>query len=70
MPLAIVVDDIPVALATAAKPPRQRFRACPTPTTSLVQLARRRPKGDEGQKTWTGWGVLAYNLDTLTIPTA
>ena len=44
MPLAIVVDDIPVALATAAKPPRQRFRACPMPDDELVQLARRRRK--------------------------
>jgi hypothetical protein len=22
------------------------------------------------QKTWTGWSILAYNLDTLTIHTA
>lgn len=33
-------------------------------------LRRSRLKGDNGQKTWTGWGILAYNLDTLTIRTA
>lgn len=33
-------------------------------------LRRSRLKGDEGQKTWTGWGILTYNLDTLTIRTA
>ena len=27
-------------------------------------------KGDDGQKTWTGWAILTYNLDTLTIRTA
>jgi len=24
----------------------------------------------QAQKTWTGWAILAYNLDTLTIRTA
>jgi transposase, IS5 family len=33
-------------------------------------LRRSRLKGDDGQKTWTGWAILAYNLDTLTIRTA
>jgi len=33
-------------------------------------MRRSRLKGDEGQKTWTGWGILTYNLDTLTIRTA
>jgi IS5 family transposase len=33
-------------------------------------LRRSRLKGDEGQKTTTGWAILAYNLDTLTIRTA
>jgi IS5 family transposase len=32
-------------------------------------LRRSRLKGDDGQKTWTGWAILAYNLDTLTIRT-
>ena len=27
-------------------------------------MARSRLKGDEGQRTWTGWATLAYNLDT------
>ena len=29
-------------------------------------LRRSRLKGDQGQRTWTGWGTLAYNLDTYT----
>jgi transposase, IS5 family len=29
-------------------------------------LGRSRLKGDQGQRTWTGWGTLAYNLDTYT----
>lgn len=33
-------------------------------------MHRSRLKGDDGQKTWTGWGILTYNLDTLTIQTA
>jgi IS5 family transposase len=33
-------------------------------------LRRSRLKGDDGQKTTTGWGILTYNLDTLTIRTA
>jgi transposase, IS5 family len=32
-------------------------------------MRRSRLKGNEGQQTWTGWGILAYNLDTLTIRT-
>jgi transposase, IS5 family len=28
-------------------------------------LRRSRLKGDQGQRTWTGWAILAYNLDTL-----
>jgi hypothetical protein len=30
-------------------------------------LRRSRFKGDEGQRTWTGWAILTYNLDTLAI---
>jgi transposase, IS5 family len=30
-------------------------------------LARSRLKGHHGTRTWVGWSVLAYNLDTLTI---
>jgi transposase, IS5 family len=29
-------------------------------------LRRSRLKGDEGQRIWSGWGTLAYNLDTYT----
>jgi IS5 family transposase len=32
-------------------------------------LRRSRLKGDQGQRIWTGWAVLAYNLDTLAIQT-
>jgi transposase, IS5 family len=30
-------------------------------------LRRSRLKGKAGQETWTGWSILAYNLDTLAI---
>jgi IS5 family transposase len=33
-------------------------------------LRRSRLKGHEGQRTWTGWSILAYNLDTLAIRTS
>ncbi len=33
-------------------------------------LRRSRLKGHDGQKTTTGWGILAYNLDTLAIRTS
>jgi transposase, IS5 family len=32
-------------------------------------LERSRLKGDEGQKIWTGWSILAYNADTLAVRT-
>jgi len=32
-------------------------------------LRRSRLKGDEGMQTWTGWAILAYDLDTLAIRT-
>jgi transposase, IS5 family len=32
-------------------------------------LRRSRLKGDQGQRIWTGWAVLAYNLDTLAPST-
>ena len=32
-------------------------------------LDRSRLKGDEGRQIWTGWGILAYNADTLAIRT-
>lgn len=30
-------------------------------------LKRSRLKGHEGQRIWTGWGILAYNLDTAGV---
>ena len=30
-------------------------------------LRRSRLRGAEGQRTWTGWAILAYNLDTVAI---
>ena len=30
-------------------------------------LRRSRLKGQEGQRIWTGWGILAYNLDTVAV---
>jgi transposase, IS5 family len=32
-------------------------------------LRRSRLRGEQGQRTWTGWSILAYNLDTLAIRT-
>jgi IS5 family transposase len=32
-------------------------------------LDRSRLKGDDGQKIWTGWSILAYNADTLAVRT-
>lgn len=32
-------------------------------------LDRTRLKGHQGQQTWTEWGILAYNLDTLAVRT-
>jgi len=32
-------------------------------------LDRTRLKGQEGQRTWTEWAILAYNLDTLAVRT-
>jgi transposase, IS5 family len=32
-------------------------------------LRRSRLKGDQGMRTWTGWAILAYDLDTLAIRT-
>jgi IS5 family transposase len=33
-------------------------------------LRRSRLKGNEGQRTWPGWAVLTYNLDTLAVRSA
>jgi transposase, IS5 family len=33
-------------------------------------LRRSRLRGDQGQRIWTGWAVLADNLDTLAIQAA
>jgi transposase, IS5 family len=30
-------------------------------------LRRTRLKGHQGARTWVGWAILAYNLDTLAI---
>ncbi len=30
-------------------------------------LDRSRLKGDQGQRTWTEWAILAYNADTLAV---
>ena len=32
-------------------------------------MRRSRLKGDDGMQTWTGWAILAYDLDTLAIRT-
>jgi hypothetical protein len=30
-------------------------------------MRRSRPKGDDGMQIWTGWAILAYDLDTLAV---
>src|SRR3954463_6696388 len=30
-------------------------------------LRRARLRGEAGAETWVGWGILAYNLDTLAL---
>ena len=32
-------------------------------------MRRTRLRGHDGARTWTGWGILTYNLDTLTVQT-
>jgi IS5 family transposase len=32
-------------------------------------LRRSRLRGHDGARTWTGWGILTYNLDTLAVQT-
>jgi IS5 family transposase len=32
-------------------------------------MRRTRLRGHAGARTWTGWGILTYNLDTLTVQT-
>jgi transposase, IS5 family len=32
-------------------------------------IRRSRLRGHDGARTWTGWGILTYNLDTLTVQT-
>jgi IS5 family transposase len=33
-------------------------------------MRRSRLKGHDGARAWTGWGILTYNLDTLTVQTS
>ena len=48
----------------------QRYRTGAEGRISHVKrsygLRRSRLKGDQGQRIWTGWATLAYNLDTYT----
>jgi IS5 family transposase len=52
---------------------RQRYRTGIEGRISHLKrrygLRRSRLKGDDGQRIWTGWAILAYNLDTLAIHT-
>ncbi len=53
--------------AAAALPDRLRGRI--SHLKRGYGLGRTRLKGDQGQQIWTGWSILAYNLDTLAIRT-
>lgn len=53
---------------------RRRLRRYRTGTEGRIShlkrgygLKRSRLKGHEGQQIWTGWGILAYDLDTLAV---
>jgi transposase, IS5 family len=52
---------------------RQRYRTGVEGRISHLKrrygLRRSRLKGDNGQQIWTGWAILAYNLDTLAVHT-
>ena len=64
----------PAARLQTHPTPLQRYRTGAEGRISHLKrgygLRRSRLKGDEGQKTWTGWAILTYNLDTLTIRSA
>jgi transposase, IS5 family len=60
----------------ATRRPRKRLAAyrngCEGRISHLKRsygLRRSRLRGHPGARTWVGWGILAYNLDTLTIRT-
>jgi IS5 family transposase len=63
-------------LEPASAKARRRLRRYRTGTEGRIShlkrgygLRRSRLKGKAGQEIWTGWGILAYNLDTLAIQT-
>ena len=41
-----------------------------SPLKRRYGLRRSRLKGHEGQRVWTGWAILAYNLDALAVRSA
>jgi hypothetical protein len=49
----------------AAVPHRRRGPHQP-PLKRRYSMRRSRLKGDQGQRIWTAWGTLAYNVDTYT----
>jgi hypothetical protein len=40
-----------------------------TVTGAYGRLRRSSCEGDQGQRIWTGWAILAYNLDILAVHT-
>ena len=44
-------------------------RAGSATSNDATDYARSRLKGHAGARTWAGWAILAYNLDTLAIRT-
>ena len=58
----------------ASKRTRRRLRRYRTGAEGRIShlkrgygLRRSRLKGHQGQRTWSGWAILAYNLDTLAV---
>lgn len=48
-------------------PPPNRHRGPDLTPQARYGLKRSRLKGHEGQQIWSGWGILAYDLDTLAV---
>ena len=46
-----------------------RMRAASRSAAASYGFRRSRLRGHDGARTWIGWGVLAYNLDTLVART-
>jgi hypothetical protein len=60
----------PGAPAGAGPAPAPAARAAAATSSAATGCGAAAFEGDHGQRIWSGWAVLAYNLDTLAIHTA